>query len=168
MVARQFLAEPTGLVVGLMAHLAGSERLRASVRRGPPLNDGALAAPALWVLAGVSRACRLDLVGLNAEPQRAVTARVVLEGFEHSRSLLVALPDGPSATAYNTGSYPREVKTTLRRQRVGPGSFTWTFPAHSVTLLQLSVASRLGPPTCRRAPWASGKARWGQGRGPLR
>ena len=69
----------------------------------------------------------------------------MLEGFEHSRSLLVALPDGPSATAYNTASRPREVKTTFRRQRVGPGSFTWTFPAHSATQLQLSVASPPGP-----------------------
>ena len=152
MVARQgytFLAEPSGLVVGLMAHLAGAQRLRALVHGGPLMNDGAQALPALWVLAGLSGTCRLDLVGVNGEPARAVTAEVVLDGLTHSGPLRASVLNGPSASAYNTVSHPREVTITENTKQVGSGSFTWTFPAHSVTLLRLSLAPAAPPQTCR-------------------
>ena len=155
MVAHQgdkFVPEPSGLVIGLMAHLAGSQRLRVSVHAGPLMNGGVREVPALWVVAGVSPIMgKLYLVGINADPARAITARVLLGGFRHSRSVRALVLDGPSATAYNTAPHPREVTTTAITKEVGIGSFTWTFPAHSVTLLQLSEATSTTTATRHRA-----------------
>lgn len=137
----KFVAEPTGQVVGLIANLAGSLRLRASVHGGPSMDDGVQEAPALWVLTGVSRVGRLCLLVVNAGPVHAVTSSVLLEGLRHSSWLKALVLDGPSATAYNTPLHPREVTTTVVKKDVGVGGFRWTFPAHSVTLLNLSVTS---------------------------
>jgi hypothetical protein len=51
--------------------------------------------------------------------------------------MLATVLDGPNALAYNTLSHPGEV-TTVTRYAVVPakGNFRWTFPAHSVSLLQ--------------------------------
>lgn len=148
----RFLPEPTGQVIGLMAHLAGSERLRAFVRAGPNMDGGARDVPVLWALAGVSRAHELSVVVLNADPVRGVTAKLLLDGFRHSRSVRASVLDGPGAAASNTALHPREVSTTAIMKKVGAGSFTWTFPAHSVTLLRLSLATPIGSNTCRPTP----------------
>jgi len=50
----------------------------------------------------------------------------------------VLLLDGPSPTAYNTTSAPDKVRIEPATAEVGTGDFSWTFPAHSVTLLELS------------------------------
>ena len=147
----RFLPEPSGQVIDLMAHLAGSERLRALVRGRPFMNGGARDVPALWVVAGVSRAHELLVVVLNADPARAVTAQLLIDGFRHSRSVSASVLDGPSATASNTALHPREVSTTTSTKVVGAGGFAWTFPAHSVTLLRLSVAPSIASNICRPA-----------------
>lgn len=144
----RFLAEPTGQVVGLMAHLAGSERLRASVQGGPSMNDGVQEVPALWALAGASRAGRLYLVVENVDPARALTAKVLIDGFIYSSRVKASVLDGPSATAYNTPSHPLEVTMTASTKEVGVGGFRWAFPAHSVTLLSFSAAAPISTVTC--------------------
>lgn len=105
------------------------------------MDDGVQEAPALWVLTGVSRVGRLCLLVVNADPVRAVTSSVLLEGLRHSSWLKALVLDGPGATAYNTPLHPREVTTTVIKKDVGVGGFRWTFPAHSVTVLRLSVTS---------------------------
>lgn len=131
----KFVPEPTGQVIGLMAHLAGSERLRVLVHAGPMMNGGMYKVPALWVIPGISRTGRLWLVAINADPVHAVTARVALKGFRHASWLNAVVLDGPAATSYNTLLQPREVTTTAIKKEAGKGELTWSFPAHSLSLL---------------------------------
>lgn len=151
MIAHQgsdFVAEPTGQVLGLMASLAGAELLASSTRKTPTMGSGAVEAPGLWVTAALSRDGQLEVVVINAEPTDIVTARVVLRGLRHSSQVRAYLLDGPSAGAYNTATHPRLVRTTATTAKVGAASFVWRFPAHSLSLLELR-ATPVGPMPAR-------------------
>ena len=63
---------------------------------------------------------------------------MVLDGPWDGRQLNADLIDGPSPTAFNTRSDPEVVRATLWTVGLGRGSFQWTFPPHSLTLLQLA------------------------------
>ena len=65
-------------------------------------------------------------------------SRVEIDGIIHKDRVHVELLDGQSPTAYNTPAYPDSVTTVASTAEVGNGDFSWTFPAHSITLLQLS------------------------------
>jgi len=95
--------------------------------------------PVLQVLAGSSRG-RLDIAVINDSPSLPVKAEVDLAGLRHGQDMLCTLLDGPSALAYNSFTHPEEVTLTTHFAHAGGGSsFWWWFPAHSVTLLQLST-----------------------------
>jgi len=51
------------------------------------MNDGVQEVHALWVLTGVSRAGRICLVAVNADPMHAVTARVLAASMDLARAL---------------------------------------------------------------------------------
>jgi alpha-N-arabinofuranosidase len=133
----QFVAEPTGEVLGLMGRLAGGERLAVSVVRDGRAGPGR-GAPELWAVAAISPARRLDLLVINASPHRSMPEEVVLDGPWYPGRLNAYVLDGPSPTAFNTRAHPEVVRTTSSVVAVGRRSFHWTFPAHSVTLLQLA------------------------------
>jgi alpha-N-arabinofuranosidase len=142
---REFVAEPSGQVLALMARLAGAQRLPATVADGPAMTVGKERVPALWLTAGVSPTRQLELVVVNAEPSRPVRAKIVLLHLRHMEWLQASVLDGPSATAYNSVLAPDEVTTADVSRDVGSGNFDWTFPAHSVSLLRLD----LSPPALR-------------------
>jgi hypothetical protein len=62
----------------------------------------------------------------------------VLDGPWDGRRLNADLVDGPSPTAFNTRSDPEVVRTASWAVDLGRASFQWTFPARSLTLLQLA------------------------------
>jgi alpha-N-arabinofuranosidase len=134
-----FVLEPTGQVMRLMSHFAREQRLRALVV-GNPMMEPAPGdrIPQLQSLAA-RRGRRLDLLVINASPERDVTTWVNLEGTVHNGYMSATLLDGPDALAYNTDYQPRAVTTRSTRVWVGERNFSWTFPAHSVTLLQLQT-----------------------------
>jgi alpha-L-arabinofuranosidase len=132
-----FLVEPTGEVLGLMSHLAGTQLLRSDAFDNPGIGQG-VGAPDLWVMASASSRGVVDLLVINASPVSAVRSRVDIEGLLHRSQARETLLDGPDATAYNTPPHPDSVTTETATVEVGNGDFSWTFPAHSVTLLQLS------------------------------
>ncbi len=134
---QDFVAEPSGEVLGLMRDLAGEERLSVSEVRAPRMGPGR-GAPELWATAAISPTGQLDLLVINASPDRSVREHVVLDGPWDGRQLHADLIDGPSPTAFNTRSDPEVVRATLWTVGLGRGSFQWTFPPHSLTLLQLA------------------------------
>lgn len=146
MVAHQgpvFVAEPTGEVIGLMARLAGARLLRTSVLDGPRMGrDGNV--PELGVTAGASRQGWVDLVVINASPVAPVAAQVDLEGWQHTTRVRAYVIDGPSPLAYNTPWDPRVVTVTAGSSDVPAGAFKWTFPAHSLSLLQMGTTKPVG------------------------
>lgn len=131
----RFVVEPSGLALGLLHRLAGSDRLASSVLHGPVMRPPGV--PVLLTLAAIpsGAAARLQVLVVNSSPTTSVRARLVFRGARHGRHLTVALLDGPSPTAYNTVAHPTTVRTTWRSLEVGIGPLAWSFPAHSVSLL---------------------------------
>jgi hypothetical protein len=128
------VAEPTGLVLGLLAHLAGGKLLAARVLDGPDLAIGRT--PALLPVAVLDRHGHVALAVVNTSPTRSFRARLVLAGgLATDGRASDAVLDGPSATAYNTTAQPDLVRVTTRRLALAPGG-ALTFPAHSVSLLR--------------------------------
>lgn len=130
----RFVTEPSGEALALMAHLAGGERHAVAVRGGT-LRPGDSATPALLALAA-SHGRRLDLVVINTSPDQPVRTSLDVPGLMPGARLSATVLDGPSATAYNTVADPGTVTVHRRRRTIGRER-SWTFPAHSVTLLRL-------------------------------
>jgi alpha-N-arabinofuranosidase len=156
-----FVMEPTGEVLAIMSALAGAQRLSSAVIGDPVMAPGpGQRVPVLQPLAAASRG-RLELIVINVSPTATVRARVRCQGLTGTTDLSASLLDGPSPTAYNSFGQPDEVGITAGRGTVQKGSFWWTFPAHSVTLLELGASSpiilpqptsivAMGPPVPRR------------------
>lgn len=143
LIARQgqaFVAEPPGEVLGLMSRLGGSELVFATAVDDPRMGTGA-GVPELWVTAGLSPQRSLDLVVINADPLASVTAEVVLDGLTGSGQAEAYVLDGPNPASYNTAGLPGQVAVTATTVDVGDHVFSWDFPAHSVTLLELVTNS---------------------------
>jgi alpha-L-arabinofuranosidase len=132
-----FLVEPTGEVLGLMSRLAGTQLLSSATVDNPQIGPG-IDAPKIWAIAAASSTGVIDLLVIDASPVSSVRTRVDIEGMSHQRRVHTVLLDGASPTAYNTPEDPDSVTTVARTAEVGNGDFSWTFPAHSVTLLQVA------------------------------
>lgn len=132
---RQFVAEPAGEVLGLMSYLGGGERLGLRMVHDPQMGRPEKA-PELWAIAAVSPGGRLDLVVINASPDRSLRERILVGTRGRPGRLRAYLLDGPSPVAFNTSSRPALVRVTASTIDLGRGDLLWRFPAHSVTLLQ--------------------------------
>jgi alpha-L-arabinofuranosidase len=140
-----FLVEPTGEVMHLLAQLAGAQRLASTVVSGPAMQPArGTKIPVLQSLAASSGHI-LDILAIDTSPWQAVKTRVDLGSLEHGRHMLASVLDGPSPLAYNTLAHPAEVGTFTRFVVLrAKHDFWWTFPAHSVTLLQLGTPMMRG------------------------
>ena len=140
-----FVTEPTGQVLGLMAHLAGSERLASNVEDDPvmqttssgPTTPGG-PVPILQTVAGASNG-KLDLMVINVSPDQEVTAYVSPWEMAAPHDVTATLLDGPSPLAYNTYAQPYRVGSRSWTVQVGGHWFVWEFPAHSITLLRMPL-----------------------------
>jgi alpha-L-arabinofuranosidase len=134
-----FVTEPSGKVLGLMAHLGGSERLYSSIEGDPmmPASPGG-PVPVLQAVASASNG-KLNLLVINVSPDRRVLAQVSPWHIAQPRSITATVLDGPTPLAYNTYAHPDRVGTTTSTVQVGHHFFVWDFPAHSVTLLQMPL-----------------------------
>lgn len=74
---------------------------------------------------------------IDASPTTSVRAKVVIDGLAYGGRAHVLVLDGPSPTSYNTPLQPGLVRTQARAAELKSGGFSWTFPAHSVSLLEL-------------------------------
>lgn len=131
--AGRFIAEPSGLVLGLMHQLAGGRLLTTSVHDGPRLRPPGT--PALLPLA-TSTSSGVDVLVVNTNLHRAARATIAFDGVDHGGHVVASVLDGPRATAYNTAAQPRVVRTRTSSASVGTGTVAWRFPPHSVTLLR--------------------------------
>jgi alpha-N-arabinofuranosidase len=140
-----FVIEPTGYVLALMSRLAGAQRLGSAVVGGPSIIPApGLRAPVLQSLVASSHG-HLDILVINVSPTTSVKAKVQLGYPAAPSTMTVSVLDGPSTTAYNTFSRPRLVTVVTRVTAVRGRNLSWTFPAHSLTLLQLGQGAPSGP-----------------------
>jgi len=138
----RFVAEPTGLAIELLSHLAGAELLDSAVIGQREMAPGS---PELWTLAAVSPRGQIQLAVENASPTEASRALVDLAGWHHGTRATALVLDGPTSLAYNTPTWPDLVTLKRYTSTVGAGPFWWRFPAHSLTLLTLRPTGLLGP-----------------------
>jgi alpha-L-arabinofuranosidase len=134
-----FILTPDGLAMGLMSQLAGQTPIESQVSGNPTISlQNGRSTPALATVATKSSSGKdIDLVVVNQSLVGNVTTQVNLAGIMHGRRASVLTLNGPGATSYNTPSHPNSVTTNKSKTSVGKGSFTYTFPAHSVTLIEL-------------------------------
>jgi alpha-N-arabinofuranosidase len=128
-----FVEEPTGEAISLMSALAGTRRLPISiVDRGRRMSVGTL-----WALAGVAPSGAVQLAVVNASTNRSWRARVAIPMAAGGLQVSARVLDGPSTTAFNTPQQPQRV-AVKHWSGTAQGSFYATFPAHSLTVLQIS------------------------------
>jgi alpha-N-arabinofuranosidase len=138
----RFVAEPSGLALGLLSRFAGDELLSTSVIGTTEMAPGS---PELWPLAAVSPGGQIKLAVVNANPVKSQRVLVNL-GWPHGRHVRASVLDGPTSLAYNTPTWPGLVSVKSYSRTVGSGRFWWRFPAHSLTLLTFRPRGLLGPP----------------------
>jgi len=82
---------------------------------------------------------RLRLVVVNRHPDQPVNAQIALDGFLHSGQAAVSTVAGEHFTSFNSIEHPDDVR--IERSTVSLAqSFSYRFPAHSVTVLELPPA----------------------------
>jgi alpha-L-arabinofuranosidase len=146
--------EATGQVYGLFAPLAGGSVLPVQTPGNPVLTTvGGQTVPTLSVLA-VRTAQHEYLLGINRSPSGAVTAAVNPVAYRHSGLVTAQTLNAASSLSYNSPEQPDAVTLASSSAATDAGAFSYTFPAHSVTLLRLtghevmsrpSLALRAGP-----------------------
>jgi len=130
--------EATGEVYGLFAPLADGSVLPVQTTGNPVLTTvGGNSVPVLSVLA-VRTPHHEYLLGINRSPSAAVTATVDPVAYQHHRVVDTRTLNAASSLSYNTPQQPPAVTLADGQATGGSGTFSYTFPAHSVTLLQLT------------------------------
>lgn len=130
--------EATGQVYGLFTPLAGGRVLPVQTPGNPALTTvGGQPVPTLSVLA-VRTAQHEYLLGINRSPSDAVTAAVDPVAYRHSGMITARTLNAASSLSYNSPEQPDAVTLASSSAAAGAGTFSYMFPAHSVTLLQLT------------------------------
>jgi alpha-N-arabinofuranosidase len=136
--------EPTALVEQLFRPLGGQQQLAVQADSVPSLHlpDGSTV-PALLTIAG-RHGNTLNLVIINQSPDTDLPATVTASSARIVHGSVSTL-DAVSALSYNTAQDPDAV--AIHTRPAGPaagGGLTLTLPAHSVSLVQLTLND---PPT---------------------
>jgi alpha-N-arabinofuranosidase len=133
-----FIVQPTGLLPNMFKPMTGSTVVASAVQDNPVrtlANGGQL--PALTTLAGKAANGDLDLLVINEDPLSDATA-TVQPGLSHTTAAQVSTMNGPTILSRNLPGDIR-VRITTKTVTVDP-SFTYTFPAHSVTRIHLTAS----------------------------
>ncbi len=82
---------------------------------------------------------KLDLLVLNVSPLTPVNAEISLWRLSRQGDVTATVLNGPSPTAFNTSANPTTVTSVTRTVQETSRQFSWIFPAHSVTLLEMPI-----------------------------
>lgn len=135
------VSEPQASVMGLFSRDTGKLRLADTVTGNPVETSSQGDLPSLVVLASRRTGGSVNIIVINRSPDNNVTAAIAPTPVRHASTAQVLTVNGPSATSYNTAQNPDAVKLQNSEINVGTGTFTYTFPAHSVTGFTLTTPS---------------------------
>ncbi|MFQ5595578.1 MAG: alpha-L-arabinofuranosidase C-terminal domain-containing protein, partial [Anaerolineae bacterium] len=139
----QLIPRPGAYVLQLYSQHFAPLQVDSRVEDAPLLTGSV---PALEVVASTDEAGdRLTLLAINKETTATITATIAISGFTPVSEATVWTLNGPDITAFNDAGHPTEVITTESAIADAGEEFTYTFPAHSVTLIELHAA----PPASR-------------------
>ena len=135
--APSFVPSASARVLELYTHMSGDTVVESSVSGNPVRQGAAGDYPALVVTATTDRDGHLYLVVVNRDPDKDVTARLSHPNFRGSGTAEVWTVNGPHTYSYNSPGEPEVVALDRARRSVPSDGFTYTFPAHSVTGIEL-------------------------------
>lgn len=136
-----YIRQAEAYVLELYSYLA-SEWVESSVDGAShytmKYRDGNYAIPYLEVLAARDpERGRLTLLVINKHPTEAITAEIRLQGFVPRPQGRVYTLNGPSLDAFNSPEHPTVVALSQSDFTGAAERFAYTFPAHSVSLVEL-------------------------------
>jgi len=145
-----FIRRPEAYVLELFSHHFAPVPVGSEVE-GAPLLTGSM--PALEAAASIDETGeRLTLLAINKDATMPITATVAISGFTPAPEATVRTLNGPEITAYNNVTHPISVTIAESSVTDAAENFVYTFPAHSVTLIELQAP----PPTSRCVGDANG------------
>jgi alpha-L-arabinofuranosidase len=137
--APSFVPSASARVLELHTHMIGDTLVDNTVT-GNPIRQGAAGDyPALLVTSTTDAQGNLHLVVVNRDPERDITAQVRYPGFRGGDTADVWTVNGPETFSFNSPGDEDVVEITKTQQQVQTDGFDYTFPAHSVTGIQLSA-----------------------------
>jgi len=146
----QLIPRPAAYVLQLFNQHFAPVRVQSQVQEAPLLT-GSL--PALEVVASADETGeRLTLLAVNKDAAASITATVAVSGFTPAPEARVWTLNGPDIAAYNDHGHPTDVAITESAIANAGESFVYVFPSHSVTLIELVVASSQSTPTPTATP----------------
>ena len=101
--------------------------------------------PTLGALASTDDSGRLTLLVINRDLSNAITASTNLTGYTPQPTATVRTLTGDSMAAHNEDNHSTVVLTTTTISSVAT-AFSYTFPAHSLTLIEFQGSSTSTPP----------------------
>jgi len=146
----QLIPRPPAYVLQLFNQHFAPVRVESQVQDVPLLTGSV---PALEVVVGSDDVDnRLTLLAINKEATATITATIAISGFVPAPTATVWTLNGPDIAAFNDAGHPTDVITTESAIADAGEEFTYAFPAHSVTLIELHAA----PPASRCVGDANG------------
>ena len=130
---------PSALAIQLFATNSGPTRIKNFVTGSPTrtMPDGS-GQPALVAVASLDNSGNAYLIVINQDPDNLLLLRP-----KNRRTSPVAglrpwkRSNSTSITDENNPTSPTTVQLVSQSASVGTGNFSWTFPAHSITAIQL-------------------------------
>lgn len=130
---------PTAQIMQLLSTMTGPTFVSSDVSNNPVrTTSSGTPLDALTTLASRDADGHLYLTVINRDRDNDVQAKVSTGSFTHASQAVIGRVDGPSYLSYNTPQHRDVVKLTRQSHGVGTGEFDYTFPAHSVTTIELS------------------------------
>jgi alpha-N-arabinofuranosidase len=135
------VVQPTGQYLELFKPLANGTQLGSQILNNPVLTTEGSTTGDLSVVAADNRGTT-SVVVINRDPTNDVSSTLNVNGIATGSSATVTTLNGPSALSYNTASAPDTVTTITSHASVTKGTVALTFPAHSITLVQVRSVGR--------------------------
>ena len=132
--------EATGELYSLFARLGGGSVLAAATLHNPVLATVAGQHVGTLLVLAVRKGKDIYLVAVNRSPSTGLKATLLLDGSTAAGAGVVTRLDGASVLSYNTLAAPHAVLLSSSELAKTRSDLAVTFPAHSVTTLQLPVA----------------------------
>ncbi|HVX46315.1 MAG TPA: hypothetical protein VHC49_20655 [Mycobacteriales bacterium] len=124
-------------LLGMYSQLAGSRPVRTTVGANPVATGGGY--DALQVLSTRTADDGVRMIVINRDRENDVTSLIHVDRVEGEQAIRATTLDGPDFTSYDTAADDTVVRTTTSIVRQSLPEFTYRFPAHSVTLLEISA-----------------------------
>lgn len=136
-----FVATPSGLSIEMMSKLGGMTQITTEVKNNPKIELAKSASSpnvdTLSTIAAKDNHGNVELLVVNQSPDSDVTTQIVLDQYTHAKKAKVFTMNGSSIYSMNTLDQPNNVTISNSDVNVGKGDFNYTFPAHSITRIEL-------------------------------